>query len=142
MNIKIALLLGFVAIGILYVLYLFVFIRSSKQVYIMDVDEFEKQMTATKEALLIDVRTSREFKKYHIEGAKNIDFLSYDFKKEIKKLDKSRPVMVYCHSGYRSKMVLPVFRRAGFKNLYELDGGFMSWLKAGKPVEQQGFEKF
>jgi len=140
MNIKMALLLGFVAIGVLYVLYLFVFIRSSKQVYILNVDEFEIQMTATKEALLIDVRTSREFNKYRIEGSKNIDFLSYDFKKEIKKLDKSRPVMIYCHSGYRSKMVLPMFRRAGFKTLYELDGGFISWLKAGKPVEHDNFQ--
>ena len=91
----------------------------------------------TKEIQLIDVRTLREFKKYRIAGAINIDYLSSGFRKEIRKLDKTKSIMVYCLSGYRSKMVLPIFSKAGFTTIYELNKGFSGWLKAGKPIEQK-----
>ena len=125
-------LLVILATSVVYVIYLILFIRRSKHIQILNVDEFEKQLIATKEVRLIDVRTLHEFKKYRIAGAKNIDYLRPDFRREIKKLDKTKPVMVYCLSGYRSKMVLPVFCKVGFTTVYELNTGFSGWLKAGK----------
>jgi len=129
------LLLSFLAAGVGYTVFLLVFNRLSKHIQMLNADEFEKQLEATKEAQLIDVRTHREFRKCHIAGAKNIDFLRVGFCREIKKLDKTKPVMVYCMSGYRSKMTLPAFCNAGFTAVYELNPGFSGWLKAGKPVE-------
>jgi len=128
-------LLFFAALGVAYVVFIKLFIRSSKHIHSLNTDDFEKHLAATKEALLIDARTPREFKKYRIAGAINIDYLNVNFHREIKKLDKTKPVMVYCHSGYRSKMALPNFCKAGFKTIYELDTGFSGWLKAGKTVE-------
>ena len=136
MSIIIILLIVLLAVGVVYIVFLKLFIRSSKHIQILSVDEFEKQLAATKEAQIIDVRTPREFKKHRIADAKNIDYLNSGFHKEIKKLDKSKPVMLYCHSGYRSKMTLPNFCKAGFSTVYELDAGFSGWLKAGKPIEQ------
>ena len=124
------------ATGFIYIVGLYFFVRLSKHIQIQNVDEFEKQMAATKDAQIIDVRTPREFAKYRIADAKNIDFLSFGFRKKIKKLDKTKPVMIYCLSGYRSKMVLPKFCRAGFKTIYELNPGFHGWLKAGKNIEK------
>ena len=129
------LLLIFLAVGIGYTVFLSVFNRSSKHIHILNVDEFEIQLEVTKEAQIIDVRTHSEFKKRHIAGAKNIDYLRVDFRREINKLDKTKPVMVYCMSGYRSKMTLPTLRNAGFTTIYELDSGFSGWVKAGKAVE-------
>ena len=130
------LLLLILAAGIIYVVYLILFVRLSKYIQILSVDEFEQQLAATEEAQLIDVRTPREFKKRRIAGAKNIDYLRIDFSCEIRKLDITKPVMVYCLSGYRSKMVLPKFCKAGFKTIYELNTGFSGWLKARKPIEK------
>ena len=124
------------AASFIYIVCLYLFVRLSKHIQILSVDEFEKQLAVMKEAQLIDVRTPREFKKYRIAGAKNIDYLNLSFHKEIKKLDTSKPVMVYCQSGYRSKIVLPKFCRVGFKTVYELNPGFSGWLKTGKNIEK------
>jgi thioredoxin len=100
----------------------------------IDVEKFEQQLYTTKAEQLIDVRTPQEFAKYHIQSAKNIDFKNPNFKKEIEKLDKTKPVLIYCLSGGRSKEALSVFREAGFTTVYELDGGINAWSKLGKPL--------
>ena len=90
-------LLIILLVGVGYVIFLKLFVRLSKHIQILNVDEFENHLKITKDAQLIDVRTPREFEKHHIAGAKNIDFLNPGFRREIKKLDKSKPIMVYCH---------------------------------------------
>ena len=100
------------------------------------VAEFEKQLIATKGEQLIDVRTPQEFDRYRIPSAKNINVGSRDFRKEIEKLDKSKPVLIYCLSGNRSKTALAILREAGFKTIYELDRGINDWSRAGKSIDQ------
>ena len=107
-----------------------------QQMQTINVDEFEKQLIATKGEQLIDVRTVQEFEKYRIKSAKNIDFRSPNFREEIEKLDKDKPVLVYCLSGVRSRTALAVFQNAGFKTVYNLDGGINAWSKLGKPIDQ------
>jgi len=109
---------------------------SFAQLQSVSVDEFEKQLINAKGEQLIDVRTPQEFEKYRIAGAKNIDFRSAGFQKEIEKLDKNKPVFVYCLAGPRSKSALAAFQRAGFKTVYELDKGLNAWSKEGKPIDQ------
>ena len=99
-------------------------------------DEFEKQLISTKGEQLIDVRTPQEFEKYRITSAKNIDIKSPDFRKEIEKLDKTKPVLLYCLSGVRSKLAADICEKAGFKIIYALEGGLNAWSKAGKPIDQ------
>ena len=112
------------------------FFCSFAQFQSVSVDEFEKQLINTKGDQLIDVRTPQEFEKYRITGAKNIDFRNPDFQKEIEKLDKNKPVLIYCLAGPRSKSALDVFQKAGFKAVYELSGGINAWSKAGKSIDQ------
>jgi len=107
---------------------------SGKNTQSVGVKEFEQELYTTKAEQLIDVRTPQEFEKYRIQGAKNIDFRCSDFKKEIEKLDKTKPVLIYCLSGARSKAALSVFRKAGFTTVYELDGGINAWSKSGRPL--------
>ena len=118
------------------VTFLFLSFCSFGQIQIISVDEFEKQLIATKGEQLIDVRTPQEFEKYRIKSAKNINFRSPDFRKEIEKLDKTKPVLIYCLSGARSKSALAIFQEAGFKTVYDLEGGINTWSKAGKPIDQ------
>ena len=111
------------------------FTCSSKQIQCLNVDEFEQQLIATKCDQLIDVCTQKEFEKCHIPGAKNIDFRSPGFRREIEKLDKAKPVLVYCLSGVRSKLTASICKKVGFESIYELDKGLRAWTEAGKPVE-------
>jgi rhodanese-related sulfurtransferase len=78
-------------------------------------------------AQLIDVRTSREFSNGFIEGAKNIDYNGDSFEKQIKKLDKNNPVLVYCAAGGRSENAAELLKEWGFKEIYDLEGGYNAW---------------
>ena len=113
-----------------------IFACSSQKVQNLDADAFEKQLIATKGEQLIDVRTKQEFEKYRIRSAKNLIYGSSDFGKEIEKLDKTKPVLVYCLSGARSLSAGEMLIKAGFKTVYNLSGGINSWSKAGKQIDQ------
>lgn len=89
--------------------------------------EFKEYLENNKEVQLIDVRTPGEFGQGTIEGATNIDFYDPNFKKEIAKLDKSVPTLIFCRSGGRSAKALEQFKAEGFVYVLELEGGFMNW---------------
>ena len=98
-------------------------------------DEAAK-IIAEGKTVVVDVRTSDEFKDGHIKGAKNIDIMSNDFEAQLTKLDKTQPTLVHCQAGGRSMRALKVFEKLGFTNLIHLDEGFGGWQAAGKPVEK------
>lgn len=88
--------------------------------------EFSKLMKKSG-VQLIDVRTSREFSNGFIAGAKNIDYNGDSFEKQIKKLDKNKPVLVYCAAGGRSENAAELLKEWGFKEVYDLIGGYNGW---------------
>ncbi len=86
---------------------------------------------------LVDVRTPDEWAETGtLSGAARINYRDADFAAQIADLNKDRPVMVYCHSGGRSKKACKIFKEAGFKEIYELDSGISGWMSAGLPVEK------
>jgi rhodanese-related sulfurtransferase len=99
-------------------------------------EHFEKQIIATKGEQLIDVRTPQEFRENRIANAQNMDYRNANFRHQIEQLDKNKPVLIYCQRGVRSRSALEIFKEAGFKTVYDLEGGIVAWLQAGKPIEQ------
>ena len=99
----------------------------------LSVSEFTGKV-AEQGIVTLDVRTPGEFNEGHIEGAQLIDFQSGNFENEIAALDKSKTYAVYCRSGNRSGQAVKVMREAGFKNLYNLNGGVIDWANAGLPL--------
>lgn len=100
--------------------------KYSDQIRIVGPDEF-KSLLQNSKAQLIDVRTQNEFRSNKIKGAKNINYHSRDFMKEINKLDKNKPVMVYCKSGFRSRRSAKKLAKLGYTEIYDLKGGIMNW---------------
>ena len=88
--------------------------------------EFSELMKKTG-SQLIDVRTPREFSNGFIQGAKNIDYNGDSFEKQMKKLDKNKPVLVYCAAGGRSENAAELLNEWGFKEVYDLEGGYNGW---------------
>ncbi|WP_290697853.1 rhodanese-like domain-containing protein [Lacinutrix sp.] len=76
---------------------------------------------------LVDVRTSAEYKAGHIANSQNIDFNSPSFQDDIAALDKEKPVILYCQKGTRSAKCANEMAKAGFKLIYDLEGGFSKW---------------
>jgi len=95
--------------------------------------EFAEKMKALPAANIVDVRTPEEYEKGHIVNAVNIDWNGDNFEQKISSLDKSKPVFVYCLSGGRSAMAAEAMRDKGFKQVFEMRGGFMKWRAANLP---------
>ncbi|MFT3701377.1 MAG: thioredoxin domain-containing protein [Agriterribacter sp.] len=98
---------------------------------------FKKSLDTISNKQIIDVRTPEEFGTGYIAGAKNINFYDADFKTRINELDKTLPVFVYCKAGVRSAEAAKLMRQEGFTNVYELEGGMMSWEKNQLPVSDE-----
>jgi len=84
---------------------------------------------------ILDVRTPQEYADGHLSGAANLDFYEPDFAASLDELDKEQPYFVYCRSGSRSESAIETMKGLGFTEVYELDGGIVSWVQAGLPVE-------
>lgn len=98
-------------------------------------DDFQKKMTALKDVQLVDVRTPEEYREGHIKNSLNINVQGSSFEAEVAKLDKKKPVMVYCRSGRRSASAQSKLIDMGFAEVINLNGGISEWQSAGKPVE-------
>lgn len=101
----------------------------------LDADEFESKISSSRQVQLIDVRTPAEYQDGHLKNSKNLDYKSPNFKEEIKGLDKSKPVLVYCLSGGRSALASKALIENGFAQVYEMKGGYLKWSSSGKKVE-------
>ena len=90
--------------------------------------DWEEQLEKDDNAFVLDVRAPEELEEGYIPNATNIDFyLGQDFLTEVEKLDKNKNYYVYCRSGNRSGQACAIMNSVGFKNAYNLEGGFMNW---------------
>lgn len=95
-------------------------------------EEAEKLMQL-ENTQLVDVRTVEELESGKIAGAVNFIY-EKNFEEKIAHLDKTQPVIVYCHSGRRSAICAEILKEAGFEKIYDMDGGITQWKKEGRPV--------
>jgi len=101
--------------------------QQNETIEILSATEFNEAVK-NKEVQLVDVRTPKEFKEGEIEEALNIDFLqSESFTTQFEKLDKEEPVYIYCRSGNRSGQAAQKLQKMGFKEIYDLKGGYMNY---------------
>ena len=102
-------------------------IYSQKGIIKVDVMTFT-ELTSEDKVQLLDVRTSKEYKKGNIEGSINIDYWEPGFIELVKStFDKSRPLYIYCAGGGRSGMASENLKKKGFKLIYDLEGGYEAY---------------
>ncbi|MCE7864870.1 MAG: rhodanese-like domain-containing protein [Bacteroidetes bacterium CHB5] len=106
----------------------------AQQDSILPVADFEKQVAATKEKVVLDVRTPDEYNRGHLPDAKLMNVNDGNFKQQLSTLQKDKPVYVYCAAGVRSNKAAKIMRQEGFTQVFELKGGLQAWQAAGKPV--------
>jgi len=104
---------------------------------VLNPNAFKAGLNDKTNEILLDVRTPGEYQEGHIKGSLNIDWNNSNFSDEVAKLDKNKPVFVYCKSGGRSGSAVQALKGMGFKEVYDLDGGIMQWKNAGMPLETQ-----
>lgn len=107
---------------------------TESNVQLISVEE-ARELTGMEDVQLVDVRTPEEYAEGHIANAINIDYFSDSFLEEMEKLDKTKPVIVYCRSGNRSGKCIALLKESGFVQLYDIDGGIVQWEDEGLAVE-------
>ncbi|QGU94647.1 pyridine nucleotide-disulfide oxidoreductase [Clostridium bovifaecis] len=74
-------------------------------------------------ACIIDVREKDEYELSHIVGAKNIPLS--ELRQRVNEIPKDEPVYLHCRSAQRSYNAVMALQHLGFKNVYNVSGGFM-----------------
>ncbi len=85
-------------------------------------------------ALLVDVRTEREYANGHLDGSLLIPYQEIVQQFADKGIPKDQPVVLYCRSGNRAGIAEQALREAGYTEQYNA-GGYEA-LAASKPADQ------
>jgi rhodanese-related sulfurtransferase len=94
------------------------------------------QLMNRRNAVLLDVREPKEFEGGRLPSAIHIPLSQLAGRvSELGKL-VARPVVTYCDTGRKSRMAAGTLGKAGFKEIYNLQGGIAAWKKDGLPVEK------
>ena len=87
-----------------------------------------------KETLLLDARKPFEHKVGSFKKSVNPNISNFrDFPKYLKKLKKDQPIAMFCTGGIRCEKASVFLEKKGFKNIYQLKGGILNYLKKIKP---------
>jgi len=74
-------------------------------------------------AFIVDVREKYEWDNAHIKGAKLISLS--ELRSRLDDIPKDEPVYLHCRSGQRSYNAVLALQNLGYKNVYNLSGGFI-----------------
>jgi NADPH-dependent 2,4-dienoyl-CoA reductase/sulfur reductase-like enzyme len=89
-----------------------------KQVHASDIRPLVEQG-----AYIVDVREQTEFELSHINGA--VNFPLSEIRQRTDELPKDQPLYLHCRSGQRSYNAVLALQKLGFKDVYNVSGGFM-----------------
>ena len=102
----------------------------------LNIVELKKLIDTNLDLVIIDTRTDWEVKDGKIPKAIHMDVSSRDFMQKVTALPKDKTYCLYCASGGRTSMIVPFMEQSGFSKVYDLDGGIVSWMISGNPLEK------
>ncbi len=86
-----------------------------------------KEFDQKKGMMLLDIRSDKEYEQGHIPGAAHVPLS--EIGERVKKLKKDKELVVYCQNGNRSIWAIKRLMGMGYKNLYNLKGGYDAWKR-------------
>lgn len=93
-----------------------------------------KEMMASNNAAVIDVREPHEYNAGHVPNASLIPVATVFARRE--ELPRDKDIIFVCAVGQRSALACEMAAAAGLRRLFNLEGGTEAWIKAGYPVEK------
>lgn len=93
-----------------------------------------KSLLKDPQAVLVDVRELSEYRSGHIPNAINIPLRTLAH--NLDKIDRDRPIVLYCSTGYRSAMGVMTLHLLGYDKAQGFPPSFAGWKIAGEAIAQ------
>jgi UPF0176 protein len=88
------------------------------------------KLIKNKDTHIIDTRKPFEYKVGTFKKSVNPNVNNFrDFPKYLNGLKKNKPVAMFCTGGIRCEKTSVYLKKKGFKNIYQLNGGILNYLK-------------
>ncbi len=91
-----------------------------------------------KNALVVDVRTEKEYKEGHVMNALHIPLGMLDDRIQELQAYKNHTVVMVCRSGARSAQAATKLKKQGFINVHNVGGGMVAWERVKLPITTKG----
>ncbi len=99
---------------------------------LISVQSLKEKLDRNEEMLILDVRRDEEWEKGHIERAEHI--YVGQLEKNLDKLPRSCPIVVYCDSSRRSNIAASILKKNGYNEVYNVLGSMTAWKNAGYEI--------
>ena len=110
---------------------------NSTPVNVLDVENHQMlKLLQDNPGVLLDIRTPEEVSEGFLKNASFINFYDENFLQKASWVKKNQPIYVYCHAGGRSSKAAEMLIELGFREVYNLVGGYSKWLEDGYLVEK------
>ena len=85
-------------------------------------------------ALVVDLSAIADFEKGHLPGSRNIVPSQFDPEGKLLAGARQSPVALVCRNGMASTTAARKLKKAGFEQVFWLDGGIAAWEAVGLPL--------
>ena len=96
--------------------------------------ELTALMNTIEDAVVVDISPSADFEKGHIAGSRNVQASQFGPEHKLVAAARQKPVVVVCRSGMTAQGAAKKLKKAGFEQVYVLDGGVAAWRQAELPL--------
>lgn len=107
--------------------------EAKAEILSMSAAELKSMMDSGKKVVIYDVRTRKEFAAGHIPGAENVPrgLIEWGIGDV---MDANEEFVIYCAVGGRGAFATKRLKDLGYTKVYNLNGGYKGWAKAGYPT--------
>jgi adenylyltransferase/sulfurtransferase len=98
----------------------------------ISVQEFKRKIDNNEPLFVLDVREPAEYEIAHMENSTLIPLR--DLPERLSEVDRTKPIVAFCHKGVRSVLAVDLLQDAGFENVSSLDGGIDAWASEVDPT--------
>ncbi len=98
----------------------------------ISVSELKRKIDNGEALVIVDVREPFEYEIARIENSKLIPL--GELPDRLEELDRTKEIVAHCHTGMRSALAVDLLREAGFKKIFNLEGGIEAWASEIDPT--------
>ena len=98
----------------------------------ISVEDLQARRTAGEPVTILDVREPQELAICRFE--ESLDIPMGELTARVAEIPADRPVVVVCRSGNASAGAAKTLKKAGFEQVYWLEGGIAAWQMAELPL--------